>query len=192
METAITEEQQVKRRTAKPLLWMGMIGMLMFFGGLTSYYLVRNDQSDWISFDLPEPFFVSTGLIVLSSITMIIASLSIKKSKFSQAKSFMLATLILGIGFVIGQFVGYDVMTERGMYFTGASSSVSYSIMYVITFFHVLHVVAGLVVLLVTHIQLVRGRYTSDSMLGFELASIFWHFLGVLWLYLLLFLVFIR
>lgn len=192
METAITEEQEIKQKTAKPLLWIGMIGMVMFFGGLTSYYLVRSDQSDWIVFDLPQPFFVSTALIILSSITMVAAGMGIKKGNMALARTSMLVTILLGLGFVISQFIGYGEMTEQGMYFTGAGSSVSYSIMYVITFFHLLHVVAGMIVLLVTYFQLVRGAYTPKSMLGFELASIFWHFLGVLWVYLLLFLVFIR
>ena len=66
-------EQKVKERTFKQMLWISMISMTMMFAGLTSAYVVSRAREDWVSFELPSAFYLSTILIVLSSLTFFIA-----------------------------------------------------------------------------------------------------------------------
>jgi cytochrome c oxidase subunit 3 len=78
------------------------------------------------------------------------------------------------------------------VYFTGPGSNAAGSFFYVITLAHLLHVVAGLIVLMVMLRKAIQLKYTSQDHLGLDLGMMFWHFLGVLWLYLFLFLAIIR
>ncbi|MFZ3274380.1 MAG: heme-copper oxidase subunit III, partial [Lutibacter sp.] len=74
MEQTLEQEyNQAKRKSAKPMLWVSMVSMTMMFAGLTSAYVVSRKRSDWVSFDLPNAFYISTLLIVLSSITFMLA-----------------------------------------------------------------------------------------------------------------------
>lgn len=66
-EQALEQEYKVaQQKSAKPMLWVAMISMVMFFAGLTSAYVISMKRDDWVDFDLPQAFFISTGLIVLS------------------------------------------------------------------------------------------------------------------------------
>jgi len=78
------------------------------------------------------------------------------------------------------------------VFLTGAGSSVNASFIYLIVLAHLAHIAAGLIALLVMTIKTIRGKYTADNILGFELGSIFWHFVDILWVYLLLFLLFAK
>ncbi|MFV0248320.1 MAG: heme-copper oxidase subunit III [Tenacibaculum sp.] len=178
---------EAKRKTAKPMLWIAIISMIMFFAGLTSAYLVSMKREDWVSFDLPKAFYISTLLIVLSSITLFLSKKKLKENKLSISLALLLLTFVLGIGFVWGQYLGFNQLKELGLYFTGTKSTVSSSFIIGITFMHVLHLLAGLIVLLVLIYNHFKKKYSSDNMLGFELGSNFWHFVDFLWIYLFLF-----
>ena len=70
-EQALDQEYLVaKKKSAKPMLWISMISMVMFFAGLTSAYVISMKRDDWVDFDLPEAFYISTFLIVASSFTL--------------------------------------------------------------------------------------------------------------------------
>ena len=97
MKQSLEEElKKAKRKSAKPMLWVSMISMTMLFAGLTSAYVVSRNRIDWVSFDLPDSFIISTILIVLSSCTMILAKLFIKKDQRSLTTAFLVVTLLLG------------------------------------------------------------------------------------------------
>lgn len=184
--------QMHRKKAAKPMLWISMASMAMIFAGLTSAYVVRKAEGNWVDFSLPPQMYISTALIIASSITMILAALLLRKNKSKEATIAIGATLALGLGFGIYQLNAWSYLTDQGIFFTGPSSNASGSFLYALTFVHLLHLVGGLISLIVTLINCGRGKYTADEKLGFELASIFWHFLGALWLYLFLFLLFIR
>lgn len=184
------EKKETRRKSAKPLLWVGMVGILMAFAGLTSAYLIRHSDSDWVSFELPNSFFISTASILLSSITLILAKRAVKKDDLKQVKQFVGLSLIFGLGFVIAQFYSYGVLVENGHYFTG--SNISSSFLYVLTGVHLAHVISGIIVLIVLLVRSLMEKYTAEEHLGLSLGSTYWHFLDVLWIYLLLFLLFIR
>ncbi|WP_288955133.1 cytochrome c oxidase subunit 3 [uncultured Polaribacter sp.] len=180
------------KKSAKPMLWVSMISMVMFFAGLTSAYVISMKRDDWVSFDLPQAFFVSTFLIVGSSITLFLSQKSLKEDKRQLSLIFVVATLLLGIGFIWQQYVGFNQLRSVGLFFTGPESTVSTSFIIGITFMHVLHLIAGVIVLLVVIYNHFKYKYKSDNMLGFELGAIFWHFVDILWIYLFFFFYFIK
>ena len=192
-EQTLQEELTVaKKKSAKPMLWVSMISMVMFFAGLTSAYVISMKRDDWVSFDLPQAFYVSTFLIVASSITLFLSQKFLKKDKRQLSLLFVVVTLVLGIGFIWQQYVGFNQLRSVGLFFTGPESTVSTSFIIGITFMHVLHLLAGVLVLLVVIYNHFKYKYKSDNMLGFELGAIFWHFVDILWIYLFFFFYFIR
>lgn len=192
-EQSLKEELKVaKRKSAKPMLWISMISMVMFFAGLTSAYVVSMNREDWVTFDLPQAFYISTVLIVLSSITLFFSQKLLKKDNIQASFTLLLVTLVLGLGFVWYQYVGFNELKAVGLYFTGPESTVSTSFIIGITFMHILHLLAGVIVLLVVIYNHFKKKYSSADMLGFELGAIFWHFVDVLWIYLFFFFYFIR
>ena len=192
-DKALEQEYAVaKKKSAKPMLWISMISMVMFFAGLTSAYVISMRRDDWVSFDLPQAFYVSTGLIVASSITLLLSQRFLKRDKRQVSLIMLVITLLLGIGFIWQQYVGFNQLKSIGLFFTGPESTVSTSFIIGITFIHVLHLLAGVVVLLVVIYNHFKYKYKSDDMLGFELGAIFWHFVDILWIYLFFFFSFIK
>lgn len=186
------EYKAAKRKSAKPMLWFSMISMTMMFAGLTSAYVISRKRSDWVAFDLPDAFFTSTALIVLSSITFFLAKFFIKKDNRQLTTVMLVSTLILGLGFVYLQFQGFSQLFNSGYVFAGADSTVKSSFIYGITLAHLAHIAAGIVVLVVVLINHLKKKYTSEDYLGLELGEIFWHFVDLLWVYLFFFFYFIR
>ena len=184
-------QQKVKEKTYKQMLWVSMISMTMMFAGLTSAYVVSKNREDWVSFDLPTSFYISTLLIILSSLAFYLAKRSVKKDEISKTSLFLVITLCLGLGFVFYQLQGFKQLIDAGLYFTGKESTVSISFLYVITVTHLVHIFAGIVVLFTVLIQNLRNKYSAANSLGLELGSIFWHFVDALWIYLFLFFYFI-
>lgn len=192
-EQTLKQEYTVaKKKSAKPMLWISMISMVMFFAGLTSAYVISMKRDDWVSFDLPDAFYVSTVLIVASSITLFFSQRFLKQNKRQLSLIMVLVTLFLGIGFIWQQYAGFNQLKSIGLFFTGPESTVSTSFIIGITFIHVLHLFAGVAVLLVVIYNHFKYKYKSDDMLGFELGAIFWHFVDILWIYLFFFFYFIR
>ena len=181
-----------RKKSAKPMLWVSMISMVMFFAGLTSAYVISMRRDDWVTFELPDAFYISTVLIILSSITISISQRLIKKDKRELSIAFLLITFVLGIAFVWQQYAGFEDLRNSGLFFTGPTSTVSTSFIIGISLMHAFHVFAGIIVLLVVIYNHFKYKYTSDDLLGFELGAIFWHFVDVLWIYLFFFFYFIR
>jgi len=193
MDNTLKQElNQAKRKSAKPMLWVSMISMTMMFAGLTSAYVVSRKRDDWVSFDLPDAFFISTILIIVSSITFMLAKTFIKKNNRQLTTLFLVLTLFLGVGFVFFQFEGFNELYNSGLFFAGAESTVKSSFIYGITLAHLVHIAAGIIVLLVVFYNHITKKYTSVNYLGLELGAIFWHFVDILWIYLFLFFYFIR
>ncbi|NNK81828.1 MAG: heme-copper oxidase subunit III [Flavobacteriaceae bacterium] len=185
--------QEKNKRAKKMMLWFGIISLIMSFAGLTSAFLVSRSREDWLTdFQLPHAFTISLVLIIVSSITIILAKRSIKTNKRPAATIFLLLTLVLGVAFIVSQINGFNEIIASGYNFTGPTSNVTMSYIYVIAFVHIVHVVAGLIAILVVVINHFRKKYSAENMLGVELAATFWHFIDILWIYLFLFLYFVR
>ncbi|MCC5916792.1 MAG: cytochrome c oxidase subunit 3 [Cryomorphaceae bacterium] len=185
-----------RKRAKKPLLWVSMASIFMAFAGLTSGYVVSKgsleDKGLWMTFSLPNEFLTSTLIIIFSSALLIAAGFALKKGDMIVFKASIGLALAFGLAFMVFQILGWEDLVKREIFFTGPKSNVSGSWIYAITFFHLLHVIGGITALIVTFVKALMGLYSEKNKLGFELTSIFWHFLGAVWLYLYLFLIFLR
>ena len=178
-------------RAKKMMLWFGIASLIMSFGGLTSAFVASKTRVDWVSdLVLPTAFTASLIIIILSSIFLYSSKLALKKNDFKKSVLLFFLAIISAATFVSLQFYGFSQLIESGNYFTGPTSNVTSSFVFLIAFFHLLHALVGLLCLIVVFIMLLNNKYQSNNMLGFELAANFWHFVDVLWIYLFLFLVF--
>jgi cytochrome c oxidase subunit 3 len=185
------EEKNI--RAKKMMLLFGIISLIMSFAGLTSAFIVSSSREDWLKdFQLPSAFTISLVLIIISSFTFIMAKRSMKSDNRAMTSLYLSVTLILGVAFIVSQIYGFNQIIALGYNFTGPTSNVTMSYIYVIAFAHIVHVVAGLICLLVVIYNHFKQRYNSQNMLGLELAATFWHFIDILWIYLFLFLYFYR
>lgn len=181
-------EKQKSNNAKKMMLWFGIISLIMAFAGWTSAYIVSSKRDDWLQdFELPSAFFWSTLIIIISSITYFLAVRATKKNNSGQTALLLWITLALGIVFIGLQFYGFSQLIDSGYYFTGPTSSITMSYIFLIAVVHIAHVVAGIISLLVVLINQIRGKYSSNNILGLELGATFWHFLDLLWVYLILF-----
>lgn len=193
METTVLSEKRITReKVGKPLMWVSMVSMVMIFGGLTSAYLVRMQAGNWWHFDLPQLFYVSTAIILVSSVFMNWVLAAAKKDNFRNMKIAALITLLLGVAFIVVQFKAYGILVENNIVFAGDASNAAGSFLYILTGLHILHLVAGILALLFVFVKILRGKYNSGNLFGIRVCAIFWHFLGALWIYLFLFLLFVR
>lgn len=185
------EKIEIRNRTAKPMLWLAIISMCMIFGALTSAYMVRRADPGWYPIELPVAFYVSTAIIIVSSITLVFAYNYAKKDNFTGLQIGIFLTLLLAIGFVVSQIIAWGMLVERNVFIVDKTNNASQYI-YIISLTHLLHVIGGIIMLIYVCIKSFRKIYHSKNLLGLQLCSIFWHFLDLLWIYLLLFLHFAR
>ena len=187
-------------KAKKMMLWFGMISITMTFAGLTSAFIVSSSRPDWLdSFVLPNWFTISTISIVFSSIFFQLAKFRLDKYvrvslpeniniyiERNNVNILLVLTILTAIIFVVSQFLGFNEIISQGYYFTGPESSVTTSYVYILVFLHLAHLFAGMIVLTVVISKFNKQKYEKNK-LGFELALIFWHFLGALWIYLFFF-----
>jgi len=190
-------------KAKKMMLWFGMISITMTFAGLTSAFIVSSSRPDWLdSFILPNWFTISTISIVLSSVFFQFAKFRLDKYvrvslpeniniyiERNNVNILLVLTIITAVIFVVSQFLGFNEIISQGYYFTGPESSVTTSYVYILVFLHLAHLFAGMIVLTVVISKFNKQKYEKNK-LGFELALIFWHFLGALWIYLFFFIKF--
>ena len=192
MDLEKNELRKKHRRARKMMLLFSLLSITMTFAGLTSAYIVSKARPDWLKdFELPDYFIISTLIILASSITMWLAKKNVNKKLVSKTSFWIAITFLLSIFFFLSQFLGFQELINKGYYFTGAQSTVTTSFLYVLALLHLVHVFAGVIVLIVVFVNNKNKKY-NDETLGFELAETFWHFLGFLWLYLFVFLYFFR
>jgi cytochrome c oxidase subunit 3 len=195
MEMIMTTEEQKSRtaRSYKLILLFAMVSMTMMFAGLTSAFVVSKSRADWLKdFQLPIAFYYSTAAIIGCSVAFHLAKKAIQKDNQSKTTIFLLTTLVLGILFVILQFVGFGQIVDNGYYFTGSGSSITTTFLYVVTVVHLIHLAGGVISLLIIIYNHFKQKYNSSQTLGIELGAMYWHFLDLLWVYLFLFLYFFK
>jgi len=166
-------------------LYLGIAGMIMMFSALISAYIVRQAAGNWLEFQLPNQFFISTLVIILSSLSLHFSYLHLKSGKLISFRVLSLTSLILGFLFISMQYSGWLEMESIGVYLTGNPSG---SFVYVLTGLHALHLLGGIsaLIIAVTY-AFVSQKVTEKRKFNFKLVLHYWHFVGVLWIYLLLF-----
>jgi cytochrome c oxidase subunit 3 len=187
-EFKIVEEAKkpLAMNSKKFALWLFMATVVMLFGAWTSAYIVKRADTGWAEIALPWHFWVNTGVIALSSVTMFAATRAARKDNFELLKIMMSITTVLGVAFLVGQALAYNELIALNEYFTGGN--VSHSFIYVLTGAHGAHVISGVVFLVIVLVASVRLKVHSKDMNLMEMCASYWHFLGILWLYLFVFL----
>ncbi len=197
MEAQIVESSNlpvanVKEKSLKMLLWIGLVSIGMMFAGLTSGYLVRRGTGTWLPFQLPFAFYISTAIILISSITMNMAMQAAKKGSANGISTGILLTWILGVAFGICQFIGYKTLVDQKIFLVGTNSNASGSYLYILSLLHLGHILGGLVALTIAYIKSLRKKYTVQNYTGIKLCATYWHFLDGLWVYLFIFMLLYR
>lgn len=185
-------QEEKNGRAKKMMLWFSLISLFMAFAGLTSAVIISRKRPDWTSeLSMPNIFLITVFVAILSSVTFILAKKVLIKGNRSLATILLLATFGLGVLFVFLQFEGFKDLIESGYRFTGQTSNPKASFIFLIAFFHVLHVIAGLICILVVIYNHFKQKYNASKILGLELAATFWHFVGILWIFLYLLLTYV-
>jgi len=187
--STVVMEQRKKIHPHKFTLWIGIGSILMMFAGLTSAYIVKRNQANWITFELPLAFWYSTVAIIASSITLFLAGRAFKSREMLRYRSLMSVTIVLGVLFILMQVIGFNQLIQQGV---GLGKTVSVDFLWVIVLLHAAHVIGGIVALIVLFRKAFSGKTRTYNAVPVEVTSTYWHFVDILWIYLLLFLIMIR
>ena len=189
MEVLTNTKQTVKPNNPKKfLLWVAIASIIMTFAGLTSAYLVKKENSNWLEFSIPSVFSISTAVIVLSSIVMHFAVKAFKSRAINRYRMLITVTGILGLAFCVLQFVGYQTLEQTGISILGTGSNPSASFLGVISGFHILHVLGGIIALIIVVIKSYTSKLKAYDSTLVENTATYWHFVDILWIYLFIFL----
>ncbi|HYC85280.1 MAG TPA: cytochrome c oxidase subunit 3 [Chryseosolibacter sp.] len=191
----MSSEFKIVEEAKKPLsmhpkkfaLWLFIASVIMLFAAWTSAYIVKRGDIGWAEIVLPGQFYVNTVIILFSSASMIWAVRTARKDNFQNLRLAISITTLLGVAFLIGQFLAYGEMVALKQFLTGGN--VSHSFIYVISGAHAAHVIGGVIYLLIVLVSAYRNRIHSGDMTSLEMCATYWHFLGVLWVYLFVFLI---
>lgn len=168
-------------------LWVAMGSIIMMFAGLTSAYIVKKSQSNWLEFSLPIYFIYSTIVILISSITIQLSLKAFKAKEMLQYRKLITVTAILGLLFITLQICGFVNLESRGIPLFGHKSNSATSFLGIITGLHILHVVGGVIAILIIFIKAYISKIKNYSSVPIEIVSTYWHFVDFLWLYLFIF-----
>jgi cytochrome c oxidase subunit 3 len=186
MDIVTTQTQQRKRiHPHKFTLWIAIGSIIMMFAGLTSAYIVKSNQVGWQAVDVPKIFWYSTAVIICSSVTVQMALRAFKQREMNNYRMLMLVTVVLGAAFVVLQWFGFMQLWDSGVRFKQASGGGQF--LYVIAGLHAVHVLGGIVALIVMFIKAFFGKIKLYSSVPVEVMATYWHFVDVLWVYLLIF-----
>jgi cytochrome c oxidase subunit 3 len=178
-------EQPISMHPKKFALWLFMVTVVMVFAGLTSAYIVRQAEGNWLDYELPAIFWINSGIVVLSSLFLHFAYLAAKKDNLTGVRVGMVLAVLFGISFLVGQWYSWVAMVDREVFFVGNPSG---SFLYVFTGLHAVHLISGVIFLIIVLISSFKYEVHSKSMISMEMATTYWHFLAGLWLYLFMFL----
>ena len=168
-------------------MWIFIFTSFMFFAALTSGFIVyTGGREHAINIILPKAFMYSTTVIIFSSITMFIASRAAKRLEFAKQRLFLWLTLALGVLFFVIQIYGWSILIKMGVYFINPNASQSF--IYVFTGMHLIHIFAGLLLIINTLWRSYKNVPQAKNLFGMEMSGIFWHFVDIIWIYLYVFL----
>ncbi len=169
-------------------LWIGMASITMMFAAFTSAYIVRKPAGNWYEFKLPEAFFFSTILLLLSSFTMERAYRNYKLRAEARFKSYLYATFVLGIAFIACQIYAWKSLFAIGI---SVDLNVSGSFLYLLSGVHAVHVLGGIAAIFISVVTSLAYRFKPNEfkILKLDLVRQYWHFVDLLWIYLLIFLI---
>ena len=183
-------QEQGLKFDAKPkkfVVWLFVVSSTIMFGGWTSYYIVFSaSKGKGHGLVLPDAFMYSTAILILSSISLFLAARALRSGKLETQRLFLWITLILGAVFGYLQFQGWTSLYTSGAFLINNNAAIS--LIYIVSGFHLLHILGGIGFILNTLIGSYRNIATDKAVYRQEITSIFWHFIDILWIYLYVFL----
>jgi Heme/copper-type cytochrome/quinol oxidase, subunit 3 len=182
--TVENSEQRKRIHPHKFSMWLAMGSITMMFAGLTSAYIVRHAQGNWVDYKLPMHFYWSTAAIILSSITMILGIKAFKNREMGKYRMLITSTLVLGILFMVLQYTGFKALYASNIRVDGNPSE---SFLFIIAGLHLLHIAGGIVALLIVFFRAFRTNIKVYNATGLEVVGTYWHFIDILWIYLFVF-----
>ncbi len=187
----IVEEPKkpISMHPKKFAMWLFIGSVAMLFAAFTSAYIVRQAEGNWLYFDLPNLFYITSGIILMSSFTLQWAYWEAKKDSLDRVKLLVGITSLLGVAFLVGQVMAWRELVEHSVYLVGNPSG---SFIYILTGLHGVHLISGIVFLLIVLNSTFKFKIHSKNLAQLEMCLTYWHFLGGLWLYLFVFLILYR
>lgn len=197
MPPALTKNERgsIGERTPPPegyrvAIWLALVSITMLFLVLTTLYLANHANTHPIV--MPRVIWLSTGLILTSSLTLELARHSLKRRKEGGYKSWLAVTMALGAGFLLAQLAAWQRLVESGFYlnrnfFNGTAEVRNFhsTYTYFFTGLHGLHLLGGLVALAYLSVRASRNWTAVRRRVTFDVTAFYWHFLDGLWIYLL-------
>jgi cytochrome c oxidase subunit III len=175
-------------RASRSGIWVGLFAISMSFAAFTSALFVREGTTDWSHLALPSLLYVNTLVLLASSGAFELSRRALEAGSVLEnygarcGTFWLLLTLALGLAFCAGQYMVWRQLRAQGIYLATNPNS---SFFYVLTFIHALHVMGGILALVYLLGRLMANRATFRRNV-FENTAIYWHFMGLLWVYLLL------
>lgn len=186
MSTLTTNEPQ-RIHPHRFIMWIAIGSIVMMFAGMTSAYIVKKNQGNWLAFELPVVFWYSTAVILASSVTIYLANVALKSGKLIPYKLLITITSILGVVFVNMQWTGFQDLEMRGIALIGTQSNSSSSFLFIITGMHMLHVLGGVIALIFLFFRSFWIKKDQISLVPVQTVATYWHFVDILWIYLFIF-----
>lgn len=175
------------------MLYLGFGGSSLVFILFSALYTIRKGTPGWLSFNIPSIFWISTCLIILSSLALHFANKAFTSDRFTQYKWLLALTLDIGILFIITQIIGWRTLLNEGI---ALNKSTAGAFLYIISGLHLLHVLGGLIFLCILLVQALKRNTYIDSFIysvnppnqsRLRLITQYWHFVDILWVLLFVF-----
>ena len=188
----VVVEEQFTKATDVSRYRVGMLvalaSILMMFTALSSAYVVRAaSANDWVPLAMPRVLLLSTGLILISSITIDAARRKLRAGFDGAYTQLLLVTVLLGFGFLASQLFAWKQLARQGVFLTTNPHS---SFFYLLTATHGLHLLGGLLALIFLLVRTLRHTEKASGaatrLAAVDAVSIYWHFMDALWIYLFL------
>jgi len=187
MMAQLQKEDRYNFAPKKFNMWIFIFTSFMLFAAFTSGFIVYSGgRAHALNLILPQSLKYSTLVIVLSSISLFVASRAAKSSESEKQKLFLWITLALGLVFFALQVHTCSVLVNMGVFFINPNAAQSF--IYVFIAIHLIHIIAALLLLINTIIGSNRDIPQAKNLFNMEMTSIFWHFLDIVWIYLYVFL----
>jgi cytochrome c oxidase subunit 3 len=185
----LVNEQRKKIHPHKFTLWVGLASISMMFAGFTSAFVVKRDIAGWTTLTIPRAFWYSTATILVSSLTIQMALRSLKEREMLRYRNLLTVTAVLGILFMLLQWAGFREIWHSGITFKGSGAG---QFLYVIAGLHLAHVLGGVIALLAMLARAYVSKTRSYNSIPVELMATWWHFVDILWIYLLIFFIVVK
>lgn len=190
MDNIIQQQQQELKFDSKPkkfVVWLFVVSSTILFGGFTSYYIVfAASKGKGHGLVLPDAFMYSTAVLVASSIFLFLATKALRRSDIKFQQIFLWLTLGLGLAFAYLQVQAWSSLFQSGAALINNNAAIS--AIYVVSGMHLIHILGGICFLISSLYGSYRGISEEKAIFHQEIASIFWHFIDILWIYLYVFL----